>query len=332
MVNQPPLVAYTGVLIRTRRGRLEVTGSDGITTITSMTSTPGCEEGEVLVTPKPIAGWLQKVGATETIVASTDDVGDLCLTVTGGSPYRFRPLAATFPSPQLSAAGLADVELDDLTRAVAAVRHASDGTVQVVSNDDDLILSTTDNYRLAQARIVGAGFGERDGVVPLGPLEELARHDVTAMMIDSRSRELRARAPSIHVATRLIDGPFHAVDSVIAARPTTSVTLPVDDLRDALDRLAFVAERTPLTLRIVPGKLELSVSNADIGAGSETVRIEGPTPGEFECRVKLSFLADAVAAHDTDTVTFSWTSALAALYLSSDGPVTVTAVVMPVRG
>lgn len=325
----PTLAAYTGVLLQIQGGFLLATGSDGETTVTAKLAVDVATPGQALVVPGPVLGYLEKLDPGRARLW-IDESTDLCVSVGGRDPYRFRQLGATFPAPRIERAGLVPAQLGDLRSALAAVRHAADGLVQLRSDDHQVILSATDRYRIAQAFLPGAGFGEFTGVVPLAALDHLGREPIEQIGLDSRGRQLRARGPELFLTTRLIDEPFPDVTPIVAEPRAHKVSLLRHPLLEALDRLSTVSSRRTVSIKISSGYLEISAANVELGSGAETIRVEGYCD-EFACHVNAGFLRDAVAAHVADRLELGWNGALQPLHLRSVGDLVVCTVVMPIQ-
>lgn len=324
----PPLAAYTGVLLQVRGSHLLVSASDGETSVTSKLQVDDPVEGSALVVPAPLASLLDKLG-DELLEVSLADDGDVCVSFAGHDPYRFRQLAATFPAPSLDSSGLSAVPLGGLGDALARVRHAADGVVQLRSDVEDLVLVATDRYRIAQVRLPGCAFGA-SGVVQLASLEHLSREAVDHIGIDPRGRLLRAKGSEVFVSARLVDGEFPDVGPIVDERCANTAVLDTDELVVALDRLHSVASRRPLELRYGAGKLDLRATNVELGSGREQVVAAGGS-AEFSCHINASYLREAALAHVGEEVTLCWNGPRQPIHLRSDGGTKVRTLVMPVQ-
>lgn len=330
----PSLVAYSGALLLVKGERLSVIGSDGETTISAVVAVSGATDGQILLPPKPLGAWLATLAADAVVEVEAGDGVDVEVRAGKSAPYRFRPLAATFPLPAAPKSAPRAVDLSRLGAGLAAVRTSvakEAPGVQLVSSAEGLILHSTDNYRLSRSMLPEAGFGEFTGLVSLSVLDRVARHQVSEVSVDARARTLRFGGPEVVISTRLLGTPFPAVEAVLGATPPFQVGVEVEGLRTALSRLAAIAEASPLRCRLDDSVLVLSVENTDLGSGSEEVPLTSAVAAPFEFAVKLAYLVDAVHSHDTDEVVLGWSGSMAALYLNSVSPLPVTSVVMPVR-
>jgi DNA polymerase III sliding clamp (beta) subunit (PCNA family) len=334
MTGTPSLLAYTGIQIVVEGDILQVIGSDGETTIAANNSVDCERTGSTLVLPRPLATFLGTLPADMLLHVSTTDHGDELLVMSAGSA-RFRTLATTYPQTPLPQGMTREVDFTGLGQAVAAVRTAAsrdNPVLQIVSSEDDLVLHSTDNYRLVRAEIPGGGFGSFTGVLSLSLMERLAKMDIRAVTIDGSNRLISFSSPQARIVTRVLAVTFPAVESVLSSRPTGAVTLPSQSLLDACSRLASVSDTAPVRCSLHSSGLTLDVTNADLGSGNETVALpedSNRTPIEF--LVRLGYLSDAVSAADAFETDLFYSGPHQPLYFSPTGTERVTTVVMPVR-
>lgn len=330
----PSLVAYSGVLLLVKGTQLAAVGSDGETTISALLQVSDTSDGQVLLPPKPLGNYLSTLDAGTSITLSAEDGADVEVRAGTHAPYRFRPVASTFPLPQGTKTAPVAVRLERLPLALAAVKTSvarENPGVQLVSNDEGLFLHSTDTYRLSRAHLPEAGFGDFSGVVPLAVLDRIARGEITHVAVDVKGRTLRFNGPDVVVSARLLSTTFPAIESVITNVPDSKVTFPTADLKQALVRLAAIAEGEPLYCAIEHDQLKLSVSNADLGSGEEVVTLVSEAPVPFSFAVKLNYLLDAANSHDSDVVSLAWTTPTSPLFVLSHDPLDATTVVMPMR-
>lgn len=330
----PALVAYSGVLLVVKGQRLSVIGSDGETTIAAQLTVSEASDGQALLPPRPIASFLATVPADAGAVVDIDASGDVAVKVGDAAPYKFRPVTATFPMPPTTRGTPDPIDLSRLHLALGAVRAAvarDNPGVQLVSGDAGLILHSTDNYRLSRAVLPEAGFGEFSGLVALGVLDRVARHKITGISVDQRGSTLRFAGEDVVISSRLLSTPFPAVDTILSNPPADRVTVSASELHQSLVRLAAVAEGAPLRCKISTDGFTLSVSNIDLGSGTETVEVTGAPAVPFEFAVSATYLAEAVASHEAPRIDIAFSDPGSAVFVVSTDPVEVTAVVMPVR-
>ena len=329
---RPSMMAYSAVSLVAKGTELVLTGSDGELTVSSRAVANVIEAGSSLVQPRPLSAWLTTVDA-ESLELTDDGSGDLIISAGGAHPYRFRTLSTSFPATPRLAGAPKPVELTGLSEAIASVSKSVDRDnriVQLVSSDSALRINATDTYRLTQAVIDGAGFGDFTGLVPLSLLEQLSE-DVESVVVDTSGRVLELRSPSTTWTTRLAASAFPAVESVLINVPANSVTLPVSATRRSLARLRSVVDQEPLHCTFSRREAAISVPGSPLGSGSESIPLEGGPETPFEFGVNLTYLDEALGVRSAEKVTVFYSASVAPLFFISSGKVSVTSVVMPVR-
>jgi|MesohylFT_1024984.scaffolds.fasta_scaffold03123_2 DNA polymerase-3 subunit beta len=331
----PSMIAFGGVLVLVDEvnSELSVTGSDGETTITATCKVSDTSSGQVLLPPKPVAAFLSTLDGKSSVTVETGADGDVLIGA-GGEPYRFRPLAATFPTPTKSDDNPQEANLIRLHDALSAVRHATSKEspgVQVVSTATSLVLHATDNYRLARAEISDGGFGEFVGLLPLAVLDRVSRLSPNAVSWDSRTRTVVFHCPGVKISTRLMATAFPAVETVLSSVPQVRANFDAPETLAALSRLAAVADQAPVAIRLSDTTMELRVFNADLGSGYERVELQDRVEVPVELHVRLSYLVDALASCGEKMAAFAYTGAHQPLFVLATDPVTTIQVVMPVR-
>ena len=268
------MVAYSAVLLETAEDQLAALGSDGETSITGYAPATVEEAGSSLVQPRPLSEWLRTVAGDAMLALVDAGDGDLTVSAGGGEAYRFRTVSTTFPKPSKVLGEECDVDLSELALAMAAVRSSSGtgGLVQMVSTESELRLNTTDTYRLSQAVVPGAGWGDFSGIIPLSMLERVAGGAVDTVVVDQKGRIIEFSSPQTCYSARLSSAPFPAVDSVLSSVPTAQVHIPLSELKTALSRLNAIADQEALHCDITSGSLRLSVPSSPLGSGAEIGR------------------------------------------------------------
>jgi DNA polymerase-3 subunit beta len=244
---RPSMLVYSAVSMSATEGKVVVMGSDGELTVRVSVEANVEEPGVVLVLPKPLEAWLGTV-SNKQITISDDGSGDLVVSAPKSSPYHFRVVAGSFPQPPKLSGQPVAVDFTHFLQGLGAVKPAvgrESRVIQLVSSGTQLRLNATDQYRVGQAIIPGAGFGEFSGVLPLSTLEQIGT-ETNEVVTDSAGRVIELRGPSVTYTARLLSVAFPAVDSVLANLPSSSVVLGVGDIRRALTRLGAVAGQDSL--------------------------------------------------------------------------------------
>jgi DNA polymerase-3 subunit beta len=292
---RPSTLVYSSIALAAKGDEVVLMGSDGELTVRVRIEAEVEEEGTCLVVPRPVlrylAGFVEKKCLLEDAGA-----GDLVISGETSSAYRFRTVLGSFPQPPKIQGTARAVDMSQLGTGLSLVRTAVDKAkrlVQLVSTDKDLSLTTTDSYRLAQAVLPGAGFGEFTGVVPLSMLEQLGS-DTTSVVIDASGRAIEFRSASVVYTARLAVGSFPAVDSILKARPERMVSIPAAEMRKAVERLSSVASSAPVWCTLGQRTLVLKVDEREVGSGEESLVIKGNVDPEMTFGLNLTYLDDAL--------------------------------------
>jgi DNA polymerase III sliding clamp (beta) subunit (PCNA family) len=331
----PSLIAYTAVLFQCRDGALDMTASDGDTTMTVTVNVADAVDGSSLLVPKPLLGFLGSVDADVPVRVDVTETGDVTVSAQGLRPYTFRPLSATFPLPQKPASGVRPESMAHFATALSAVKAAHDRettAVQLVSDGSQLTVHATDRFRLARAVLPGAGFGTFTGVLSLPVLERVARMEPSEVTVDMKNRQLSFRGADAVLTSRLLAVPFEAVETILLAAPPEVTGFPARECARALSRLASVAEQGTLSIEFNEREMHLQASATEIGSGHEVVELTSPVPAPFRLLLRARYLQEAVTAMADATVAVSYSAPLQPVFLSCHAPFPITHVVMPVKG
>ena len=330
----PQLIAYSGVLVQLSGTVCFAIGSSGEVTIAARVNVAkAASDGQALVPPGPVSRYLATLPADQEITASADDSSDFTISLPGrSSPYTFRQIPAAFPMPAASTGETADVDFTRLQAAVRSVRTAADASgVQLLSSGRELVLSTTDTYRLARVALPEAGFGQFCGQLSLAALDTITRQRIDKVTTDQDGRVLRLSGPDVVISTKLLATPFPDVSGIAPAPGAQVFTMERAALVQALEHLSAVAtDITPLHCAVRNNDLVLSVDSTDVGSGSETIAISSGPQAELEFAVKLTFLSEAIASHDCQYLDLHFCGPNQALFFTSQEPFSTTTVVMPV--
>ena len=293
--SRPSTLVYSSISLSAKGDEIVLMGSDGELTVRVTIGAAVEVEGTCLVVPRPVLRYLGGFSETECVLEDTGS-GDLAISGASSSGYKFRTVLGSFPQPPKITGAAKEVDMSELGAGLALVRPAVDKAkrlVQLVSTDRDLFLTTTDTYRLAQATLPGAGFGEFTGVVPMAMLEQLGS-DTTSVVLDPAGRAIEFRSENVIYTARLAVGSFPAVESIIKARPERMVSIPAAAMRKAIERLSSVASSAPVWCTLGQRKLTLRVEEREVGSGEETLEIKGNVDPEMTFGLNLSYLGDAL--------------------------------------
>lgn len=334
---KPNLLARGGAHISATKGGskpVRITGSNDQVTIMSAVADAKVEEnGTVLVTPGPLQGFLATLREDLKLEVETTNT-HLVVTREGGAPYRFVPMHADYPDPPTVRGTKAAVNFSRLDDAVDAVKRSTgeEGVVQLTSDDKNLTLASTDNYRLSQVVIANAGFGEYTGILQLSAVDRVARAKPAAVNYDKKAVNVVTDDVSITIRA-LANASFPDVSTALDQAPKNTITIPRLELVQALQRLNAVDAEATVALAIDQTSLTITLSESPSGHGQEDLDITGGPSTLFIVSVNLKFLLDTALSHKGDEILFGFSGPTEILFIrSTDSDIQVTSAVMPVAG
>lgn len=335
IVARPTLIAHSGALITAVKGSnkaVRITGSnDQLTVLSSVTGAKVEENGSILVNPAPVQGFLSTLAEeTPLEVESTDT--HLVITRQGAVPYRFVPMHADFPDPPTVRGTKASVNFNRLADAVDAVRRSTgeDAIVELRSDNDHLTLASTDNFRLSQARLINAGFGDYTGILQLTALDRIAK--ANPMAVNFEKRAINAVTEDVSITVRaMTDASFPDVNTALNQTPKHQVTLSTADFTKALQRLHAVDSDATVAIGIDQNSMTISLAESPAGNGEEEVQISGGPTTLFTVSVNLKYLLDTAVSHKSEELSLGFSGPTDILFIrSADNELQTTSAVMPV--
>lgn len=329
------LPAYGAVLMKVENNGLEITASDGDSSITVALPVTSGSDGKVLVSPRPISNLLGNVSATERdaqVGVSITDTGDVRIEVSGLAPYIFRPVAATFPSIISPTEFTENTNFKFLSEAIALCRKATGrdtAAVQIVSGGGSLKLNSTDGFRLASSEIPDAAFGDFTGVLSLGSCERAGKLKPHKIAFDPKTKSITFANENTVYSSRLLAVPFQAVEVILDTAPPVCTSVNRKLLLNAVNRLSSTGE--VLLLVFKDSTLTLTSGSVDIGEGKEVVELVKAVQAPFQAQLKTIYLQDALASSTSDTADIAYSGEKKPVFFFSKEPLPSVQVVMTIQ-
>lgn len=249
------------------------------------------------------------------------DLGDIRYNLTGIHPEGWanfkgpdpdRAVKYAIPGSSLSAA------FDSVSLAISneETRYYLNGVFMAIRNSN-LNVVATDGHRLCRQVLDTPEGGKampevivpKEAIYTLQKLwKKAAPETVTVEVTETRIRFL---FDNVVLTSKLIEGNYPDFEAVIPAYNDKILTVPMADLRKAVDGVSVIASARggkAVKLDIEPGAMTLSVNNPDNGRASST--INGVENGDwhleigFNARYLTEFL-DNLKGH-SDTITFEF--------------------------
>lgn len=321
---------HSGVMLQVSGRDLTVIGTDGDVTIEARGTCSVGQDGSCVVPHKPLSTLVALIDPKKTIGVKLDGT-ELVVSPEGMSPYKFRTLNVAFPQTLRPSGAPVEADLSMLGEVTSAVRHAVNKEhhgVQVVSDGERLSFFATDHYRMHAAVISGVALGSFSGVVPISVLERAAHHGADAVALDDGGKTIQFTSERVSITSRLLGVAFPNVAGPLSIEPEQQVEINVSQAREALARLAAVSDGSSITVTGGADGLQFIASNAEIGSGSETLRVPA---GEMRFIMDRQYLLDALSSQKQERVTLGYTSSTAPVFIKSGDNPSVVCVVMPMR-
>jgi len=174
--------------------------------------------------------------------------------------------------------------------------------VLVSATEQELRMAATDSYRLAVKDTtldspLARGF---EANVPARALQELTRivqhGNAERIAVSLRSNQVVFEVAGVVLSSRLIDGQFPNVRTLVPEAYEHELQLAGAEITDVVRRISLLAQKNaPLRLSFAEGELTVSARTPDVGEARETVPV--PFQGEpLEIGFNPEFLRDGLEA------------------------------------
>jgi len=352
--NHPPVPVLAGVLVEANDdGTLTLSAFDYEVSAKITVAAEVAEPGTVLVLGRLLADISRNL-PERPIDAFSD--GNKVQVSCGSARFSLLMMPAddypTLPSPPASSGTVAG---DVFTQAVAQVSIAADRGdtlpiltgVRVEIEGDKITLLATDRYRLAMRELTWNPHDSDVSQVALVPARTLSETSKALGAMGSIEIHLGNgnggdgligfEAGRRLATTRLLDGEYPKVTSILPASADTVAIIETTSLVEAVKRVALVAERnTAVRLQFGEGQVTIEAGTGDGAQASEAVEAELTGP-ELEIAFNPQFLLDGLGAVGTEYSHLSFTQSGRPAVLSGqaelngDVDTSYRYVLMPVR-
>ncbi len=206
---------------------------------------------------------------------------------------------------------------------------------------DKIILAATDGYRLGvDSLTMTKSILEKETklILPARSLQEVSKvlsetgEDVFGMEFEKENQQVIFTVGEIEVTSRLIAGEFPPYQQIMPNTYTTKVVFGKTDLLDAVKRASLFARDSANIVKMSIEKGMLMVRAESSQLGSNLTEIEAEIEGE-ELTVSFNarYLLDYLNVCSTEKVIWETEGELKPSVFVSEGDVSWTQVIMPVR-
>ncbi|MBB5979761.1 DNA polymerase III subunit beta [Kribbella solani] len=322
--SRPSVPILAGMVVKAADGQVTLSGFDYESSAQVSVPAEVADEGRALVSGRLLSDICRSMPRD-----SVDLSGEAARVQVSSGSARFMlhtlPLDEYPPLPEVPAAtGVVDGEA--FARAVMQVVSAAgrDDTLPVFTGirleirGSAIALLATDRYRLGVRTLpwqpVDAA-AEANALVPAKLLAEVAKAmsggELTLALGSTRTGDglIGFEGGGRHATSRLIDGEFPKVRSLIPTESTITTTVAVDTaaLVEAVKRVALVAERSaPVRITFADGVATLDAGNGEEAQASEAVEVT-ITGEPMVAGFNAGYLLDGLASLGTPIAHFAFT-------------------------
>ena len=332
------------VLLVARGDRLTVTGTDLEVELVAGTSVGVQQPGDVTVPGRKLLEIMRTL--PEKVTVSLVRESERVVVKAGRSRFTLSSLPASeFPViEEINAKQVIRVgrepfrRLIDKTHFAMAqqdVRYYLNGTL-LESSGKTLRAVATDGHRLslAETELATDTEGSQQVIVPRKGILELQRivGGEGELELSIGSNHVRAQIGDIRFTSKLIDGRFPEYSRVIPTKPPFSLSTGRDVLRQALQRTSILSNEKYRGVRLTFAANLLTIQAHNPEQEEAEDQIEVAYSGtEMEIGFNVTYLLDALAAIDVDTVEVAVTDSNSSCLIRAPGDSSVKFVVMPMR-
>jgi DNA polymerase-3 subunit beta len=334
------------LLLAAKGGRLSVTGTDLEVELVASGEVNVVQPGEITVPGRKLLDIAKALPEGSAITVTID--GEKLKISAGRSRFTLSTLAASeFPVvDSVNATQTLTLPQTELARLIAKthfsmaqqdVRYYLNGTL--LETDGKMLRTVaTDGHRLAIAEAALATGGKtvnpQQVIVPRKGVLELTRILGSSgdVEIAIGVNHIRLQIGDVRFTSKLIDGKFPEYGRVIPANPGKTIVVAREALRAALQRTAILSNEKYRGVRVglALNTLKLQAHNPEQEEAQDEVEVEYKGE-ELEIGFNVTYLLDALAAVDTETVEIGLTDANSSCLLRSPGTTSSRYVVMPMR-
>ena len=334
---RPAVPVLAGLLIEAVPGGLRISGFDYEKSARTQVAADVTEPGTVLLQGKMFTDIIRKFGR-KVLTVSVDE-RNATLTA-GNAEFNMRPmLAAEYPPmPDLPPA-VGTIDGDTFAAAVGQIIGAASTddsvpmlkAVQVTSEGDELIMRTTDRYRLAEVAIPWQPAGDDINLTVRGTwLADVIKTLAGEATILADGNLVGVRTGNRATTSIMMDGDYPKIKALFPDKTFTDVTVDRAELAEVLARVALVAERnTPVRLTTENGTMTVDAGTGEDAQGRETLScvVNGK---DIVVAVNPMYLAWSLAVNPSPEAVFGFQENLGkpVLITGTDG---LKHLVMPIR-
>ena len=212
--------------------------------------------------------------------------------------------------------------------------------VSIRTDGKSIEVTATDSYRLARKKLIfDYEFPEINIVIPGKSFDELNKiieEGNDLIEIHCSSTKVLFKYKNLLFQSRLIEGVFPKIDSLIPTRYANSLTFNKEELISAIDRISlFVANDISNIIKLTvnsDGTVEFMANSNELGAAKEEVTpLSATSNGSIQIAYSYKYFLEALRSFDDEKVSINITNELKPFTLTSEKDVNLVQLILPVR-
>jgi DNA polymerase III subunit beta len=334
----------SNILLSARDNRLRATGTDLEVELVAAAEVTVQQPGDITVPGRKLLDIVRNLPEKSQVTLTRE--GERIVLRGGRSRFTLSSLpAAEFPViDEIHATQTVAIRAQDCRRLIDKthfamaqqdVRYYLNGTL-LETNGQVLRAVATDGHRLSWCEVALGGPARemQQIILPRKGVLELQRllDGEGEIEIAIGTNHVRVQIGEVRFTSKLIDGKFPEYGRVIPADPPRIMSASREALRAALQRTAILSNEKYRGVRLTfaSGLLTVQAHNPEQEEAEDQLEV-GFTGEEIEIGFNVSYLLDALAAIDSDTVEVGLTDANSSCLIRKPGDGSVKYVVMPMR-
>lgn len=340
----------TGILFSVKKDMIKLTASNNdisIQTIIDKDFTAS-EEGDFIVQGKYLIEVVKRITASEIEFVSFEE--NAIKLLAGKSVFTLHELQLdSYPDIQFSDSpinfSIDAINLKQMIRKTSFAISTSESRVVLTgvslkTKGNILEFVATDSYRLARKQIVfEKELPDVKLVIPGKSLDELFKIlEETEGNIDIHctSSKILFKYQNMLFQSRLINGIFPNIESLIPEKYLLSLKFNKEDLMAAIDRVSiFVSTELSSIIKLsINGQysVEFSATSNEIGGAVEEVSLLGKSSNQtFDVAFSSKYFLDALRTFDSKEVTLNFTGEIKPITVEAEYDRNLIQLILPVR-
>lgn len=191
--------------------------------------------------------------------------------------------------------------------------------VYVRTENEELILASTDSYRLSEYRLPIENKAEISCIIPVKILDELkvilgsqkpekggkksAAGDSTRVLLTLSKQQIEVQIGGVRLLSRLIDGKFPNYSQILPKETKSKILFSTHDLLTAAKRLHYFAKEVNNNLTFQYGKTETVIATPQTQIGQDEATVQAELTGtEGKIALSSNYLLDFLGHIESDVI------------------------------